>query len=320
MIVAAPESGSRRSDRFAGATIGFVGLGVMGEPMCANLQRRAARPIVVFDLNRDPVGRLVAAGAKAAASVPDLACACELVVLSLPDAQALQSVVTGDQGLLANLRRGSVVIDTSTSPVDLTRELARQAALGGIDFADAPVARTREAAARGELSIMVGASPDLFAAIEAVLGTMGTDVTLCGPVGAGQVVKIVNNLLLFLNVMGLAEGLTLARHAGVSPEVLLNVVAKGSGDSFALRNHGMKTMLPRRYPERAFSTRYAKKDLSLAMMLARESGIDLAAASLLSKRLDEAEAAGFGDRYFPAILEVIDPPSGGSPRSSGSQG
>jgi hypothetical protein len=121
------------------------------------------------------------------------------------------------------------------------------------------------------------------------------------------VVKIVNNLLLFLNVMGLAEGLALARRAGVTASTLLDVVAKGSGDSFALRNHGMKTMLPRRYPERAFSVRYAKKDLSLAILLARENGVELAAATLLQTRLDQAEAAGFADQYFPAILEVIDP-------------
>ena len=309
-----PQSGSAAT-RAAGATIGFVGLGVMGEAMCANLQRNAAKPVVVFDLNREPLNRLVAQGAKAATSVPDLARSCGLVLLSLPNAEALQSVVDGAHGLIANLSRGSVIIDTSTSPVDLTHRLAAKAREHGVDFADAPVARTREAAARGELSIMVGAHPELFAEIEPVLRTMGTDVTLCGPVGAGQVVKIVNNLLLFLNVMGLAEGIAVARHAGVPPEVLLDVVAKGSGDSFALRNHGMKAMLPRSYPERAFSTRYARKDLSLAMALARDSGIELAAAQLLSKRLEAAEAAGLGDKYFPAILEVIDPLVASSPRT-----
>jgi 3-hydroxyisobutyrate dehydrogenase-like beta-hydroxyacid dehydrogenase len=312
MIGDAAEAGPADAARFAEATLGFIGLGVMGEPMCANLQRRTAKPVVVFDVKREPVDRLVAAGATAASSVAELADSCELVLLSLPNTNALQLVAEGEQGLIAKLRPGSAIVDTSTSPVDLTRRLANSAGERRIDFADAPVARTREAAARGELSIMVGASSDLFAAIEPILRKMGTDVTLCGPVGAGQVVKIVNNLLLFLNVMGLAEGLALARQAGVAATTLLDVVAKGSGDSFALRNHGMRTMLPRRYPERAFSVRYAKKDLSLAMQLARDAGIELAAAGLLQERLDQAEAAGFGDRYFPAILEVIDPLSPGT--------
>jgi 3-hydroxyisobutyrate dehydrogenase-like beta-hydroxyacid dehydrogenase len=314
-MIGNPQTGAALPTGIADATIGFIGLGVMGEAMCANLQRRTARPVVVFDLNHEPVSRLVSQGAKAATSIPDLAGSCGVVLLSLPNAEALQSVMEGDSGLIANLSRGSMIIDTSTSPVDLTRRLGAEARENGVGFADAPVARTREAAARGELSIMVGSSPELFAAIEPVLRTMGTDVTLCGPVGAGQVVKIVNNLLLFLNVMGLAEGIAVARHAGVAPELLLEVVAKGSGDSFALRNHGMKTMLPRSYPERAFSTKYAKKDLALAMALARESGIELAAAELLSKRLDEAEAAGLGDKYFPAILEIIDPPIGSTRRT-----
>jgi len=281
MTAGPAEARSAPATRLADATIGFIGLGVMGEPMSANLQRKTGRPVVVFDLNREPVDRLVGAGANAAGSVAELADSCQLVLLSLPSASALESVMEGEAGLLSRLRHGSAIIDTSTSPVDLTRRLAEAAAQRGLDFVDAPVARTREAAARGELSIMVGASPELFAAIEPILRKMGTDVTLCGPIGAGQVVKIVNNLLLFLNVMGLAEGLALARHAGVAPSLLLDVVAKGSGDSFALRNHGMKTMLPRRYPERAFSVRYAKKDLSLAMRLASGSGIKLAAAELL---------------------------------------
>jgi 3-hydroxyisobutyrate dehydrogenase-like beta-hydroxyacid dehydrogenase len=316
MTAGPAEARSAPATRFADATVGVIGLGVMGEPMSANLLRKTARPVVVFDLNREPVDRLVGAGANAAGSVADLADSCELVLLSLPSASALESVMEGEAGLLSRLRHGSAIIDTSTSPVDLTRRLGEAAAQRGLDFVDAPVARTREAAARGELSIMVGASPELFAAIEPILRKMGTDVTLCGPIGAGQVVKIVNNLLLFLNVMGLAEGLALARHAGVAPSLLLDVVAKGSGDSFALRNHGMKTMLPRRYPERAFSVRYAKKDLSLAMRLASGSGIKLAAAELLQSRLDQAEAAGFADRYFPAILEIVDPLPRESPQDS----
>ena len=147
-----------------------------------------------------------------------------------------------------HLAPGQCVVDTSTSSVALTREIGARLAARGIGYADAPVARTREAAARGELSIMVGATDAVFAHIRPVLETMGTDVTHCGPVGCGQVVKILNNMLVFQHTAALAEAIAIGRRNGVPPEVLLPTMAKGSGDSFVLRNHGMKSMLPRRLP------------------------------------------------------------------------
>ncbi|HEY6434044.1 MAG TPA: NAD(P)-dependent oxidoreductase, partial [Acetobacteraceae bacterium] len=177
----------------------------------------------------------------------------------------------------------------------------------GIAFADAPVARTREAAARGELSIMVGASEPVFAHIRPVLETMGTDVTHCGPVGCGQVVKILNNMLVFQNTAALAEAMAIGRRNGVSADLLLPTIAKGSGDSFVLRSHGMKAMLAQDFPERAFSTRYAMKDLSYALEMAEASGVAVPGAQLAMKRLREAERLGYGDRYHPVVLRVIDP-------------
>ena len=191
------------------------------------------------------------------------------------------------------------MVDTSTSSVALTREIGARLTERGILFADAPVARTREAAARGELSIMVGATDETFAHVRPILETMGTDVTHCGPVGCGQVVKILNNMLVFQHTAALAEAIAIGRRNGVSPEVLLPTMAMGSGDSFVLRNHGMKAMLPREFPLRAFSTRYAIKDLSYvpALEMAEASGLDMRAAKLTMERLKQTDAAGFGDEY-----------------------
>jgi hypothetical protein len=136
---------------------------------------------------------------------------------------------------------------------------------------------------------------------------MGTDVTHCGPVGCGQVVKILNNMLVFQHCAALAEAIAIGRRNGVAPEVLLPTMAMGSGDSFVLRNHGMKSMLPREFPLRAFSTRYAIKDLSYALEMAEASGLDMKAARLTMERLRQTEAAGFGDEYHPVVLNVIDP-------------
>ena len=198
-------------------------------------------------------------------------------------------------------------MDTSTSSVALTREIGARLAARGIGYADAPVARTREAAARGELSIMVGATDAVFEHVRPILETMGTDVTHCGPVGCGQVVKILNNMLVFQNTAALAEAIAIGRRNGVAPELLLPTIAKGSGDSFVLRSHGMKSMLPRDFPERAFSTRYAIKDLSYALEMAAASGVEVPGADLAMQRLKASEQAGNGEKYHPAVLLLIDP-------------
>jgi 3-hydroxyisobutyrate dehydrogenase-like beta-hydroxyacid dehydrogenase len=285
-------------------TIGFVGLGVMGEPMCINLARRGGIPVLAHDLRPEPLARAAEAGVKPAASLRDLAAAADLVILSLPHAAAVEAVIGG---LKPGLRPGSIIVDTSTSPLDLTRRLHAALLPDGIILVDAPVARTREAAMRGELSIMVGASQAVFDHLHPVLSTMGSDVTLCGASGAGQVAKILNNMVLFMNVTALAEAIAVGRRAGVAPEVLLNTLAKGSGDSFALRNHGLKAMVPGRFPERAFSTRYAMKDMSYALAMAENAGVLLQGAELTMQRLRDAEAAGHGEEYWPVVLQVIDP-------------
>jgi 3-hydroxyisobutyrate dehydrogenase len=285
------------------ATLGFIGLGVMGEPMCGHLARRAGKPILANDLRPEPLERL-ASNAVTSASLARIASEADLILMSLPDGHAMAGVVAA---LEPHLKPGQCLIDTSTSSVALTREIGERLTAKGILFADAPVARTREAAAKGELSIMVGATEATFAHIRPILETMGTDVTHCGPIGCGQVVKILNNMLVFQHTAALAEAIAIGRRNGVAPEVLLPTVAMGSGDSFVLRNHGMKAMLPREFPLRAFSTRYAIKDLSYALEMAETSGLDMKAAKLTMERLEQTVAAGFSDEYHPVVLNVIDP-------------
>jgi 3-hydroxyisobutyrate dehydrogenase len=285
-------------------SIGFIGLGVMGEPMCGHLARRSGLPVLAHDLRMEPLARLASDGVEEAVQPGDIASRCDLILLSLPDGRAVASVVAA---LEPHLHAGQCVVDTSTSAVPLTRAIGARLAARGIGYADAPVARTREAAARGELSIMVGATDAVFAHIRPILETMGTDVTHCGPIGCGQVAKVLNNMLVFQHTAALAEAIAIGRRNGVPPEVLLPTIAKGSGDSFVLRSHGMKSMLPRDFPERAFSTRYAMKDLSYALEMAAASGVDVPGAELTMQRLKASEQAGHGEKYHPAMLLLIDP-------------
>jgi 3-hydroxyisobutyrate dehydrogenase len=288
--------------------LGCIGLGVMGEPICANLLRKSGCRVQGFDLRQEPLACLAEQGLETRGSPEDAARDASVVFLSLPGGPELAEV--GEQ-LLTAMQPGAVLVDLSTAPVDLTRALAAKLTARGILYADAPVARTRFAAERGELSVMVGADGPTFARIEPYLRCFASDVLHCGPVGAGQVVKLMNNMVLFEIGAAIAEALAIARESGVQPEVLLDALSKGSADSFALRNHARNAMLPHSYPERAFSTRYALKDLEYALALAAQAGVEAAGARLVRERLTQAIATGDGERYWPVIAEHIARDRGG---------
>src|SRR3954466_14219921 len=286
-------------------TIGFIGLGVMGEPICRNLVKKSGRKVLAFDLAAEPLARLRGEGAEVAASVADVLKRSDLVFLCLPSAKHVRAVFEGD-GILKNTRAGQVVVDLGTSSVSQTRDFAKQLQTTGASWADAPIARTRQAAQDGTLSVMVGTTAALYDAIEPLIRCFATDVTHCGDVGAGQVTKILNNMVLFETVNALAEAVAVSKAAGVDPKLLLETLSKGSADSFALRNHGMKAILPGVFPERAFSTEYALKDLSYALELAGDAGLKLRGAELMGTILQEAIDAGSGDNYFPVIAKHLD--------------
>jgi 3-hydroxyisobutyrate dehydrogenase len=286
-------------------TVGFIGLGVMGEPICRNLVKKSGAAVTAFDLAPEPLARLRAEGADIAGSVAQVVSQSDIVFLCLPSARHARAVFEGD-GILNNIRKGQVLVDLGTSSVNQTRDFARQLQAKGASWADAPIARTRQAAQDGTLSVMVGGAPELFAAIEPLIRCFATDVTHCGDVGAGQVTKILNNMVLFETVNALAEAVAVAKRNGVDPKLLLDTLSKGSADSFALRNHGLKAIVPGNFPDRAFSTEYALKDLSYALELAGDAGVKIRGAELIGQILQEAIDAGSGDAYFPVIAKHID--------------
>jgi 3-hydroxyisobutyrate dehydrogenase len=287
------------------STLAFIGLGVMGEPICRNLAQKSGLPVRAFDTQPEPLQRLAAHGVQACTSLAQAARGADVVWLSLPSGDVVHDVATSHDGLLACTHAGQVVVDLGTSAVDTTRTLAALFAERGAVFVDAPVARTRAAAEAGQLSVMVGAEPDVFDRLLPLVSTFGSDVTRCGPVGCGQVVKILNNMVLFETVVALAEAKAIGERAGVDATLLFETLAKGSADSFALRNHGMKAMLPGDFPERAFSVRYARKDLLYALRLAKHSGVDARGARTADAWLRAAIDAGLGERYHPVIARVI---------------
>lgn len=292
-------------------TVGFIGVGVMGEPMCRNLFLRrndiGAPKVLAYDIDKAPLKRLAVDGVVTASSVAELVRQSEVVFLSLPSGKLVEEISLDANGIFAHCAENTVVIDLSTTPVDLTRSLAAKFAKKDVDFMDAPVTRTRHAAALGTLAIMAAGTKETFTRIEPLLRCFATDITYCGPSGCGQMAKILNSMVLFQNVAALAEALTVARKSGMDGEVLFQALSNGSADSFALRNHGMKALLPGVFPEQAFSTLYATKDLDYALDLAKEAEVTLPGAENVRRLLTRAAEQGFGENYWPVILKVLEP-------------
>ena len=286
--------------------IGFIGLGVMGEPICRNLAQKGGARVLAYDIQSAPLERLQALGVQVAGSVREAAAGADVVFICLPSGKHVEAICDGADGLLEMARAGQIVVDLGTSPMRLARRLAADFAARGAGFADAPIARTREAAQQGTLSVMVGGAAAVFARLEPLIRCFAADITHCGEAGAGQAVKILNNMVLMQTVNALAEAMALGRRVGIEPSLLLSTLAKGSADSFALRNHGMKALVPGVFPEQAFSTEYAYKDISYALQIAAEAGVHARGAELIERVLQETIDAGHGKQYWPVLARIVD--------------
>ncbi|MBV6303927.1 NAD(P)-dependent oxidoreductase [Candidimonas humi] len=286
-------------------TIGFIGTGVMGEPMCRHLATKSGVTVLAYDSNAAPIERLAAHGV-VASTVHDMAQKADIIFLSLPSGDVVRKVIEGEGGLLSECHAEQIIVDLSTSPLDLTRELGAKLEERGILFADAPIMRTRAAAEAGTLAVQVGASDAVFHAIEPFIRTFASDVNHMGGIGAGQVVKLLNNMVLYETVLALSEARAIGARAGVDPEKLFVALSKGSADSFALRNHGFKSIVPQDFPEQAFPVAYALKDLKYAQALAQHVGVDATGAQNLIDCFEKAIAAGHGSLYAPAISLVFE--------------
>jgi len=227
----------------------------------------------------------------------------DIVFLSLPSIDQVESVV---DEILASPRRPGMIVDMSTSDVARTRALAARLREAGIGFVDAPVARTKQAAVAGTLMISVGGSETDVARLRPMLECMGSDVLHCGHTGSGQILKILNNMMVFMTVNALAEVLTIGRRSGMDGEKLFELLSQGSADSFVLRNHGMKSMAKDEFPEKTFPLTYAIKDASLALALADSADFKPHIAQYAHDLMCRARDAGYAQNYHPVTVKLID--------------
>ncbi len=286
-------------------TLGFIGLGVMGGRMCRNLAKKSAKTVLGYDLDEAKITALGDAGVIRATGVAEVAERADMIFICVPGEAQVRAVAFGADGLIAQARPGQTVVDMTTATVAVNREVAAALAARQVGFADAPVAKGVPAAQDGSLAIMVGGSDAVFEAILPYLECMGTEISHCGGVGTGQVLKLMNNMLLFQSVSALAEAMAIATRAGVRRERLFEILSRGSADSFAMRRHGA-CMSTGDYPDDLFPTTYSLKDLRYAIDLATSVGVDAAGAKLVEGRFIEAIDKGYGPYYSPVIYKLFE--------------
>lgn len=279
-------------------SIGFIGLGLMGHPMVANLLK-AGHPVTVWNRTASRADDLVAQGAKLAASPREVAAASEVVFTIVSDPPALESVLWGESGVFAGLRKGSVLVDSSTVSPALAKRSAAAAAAQGCEFLEAPVTGGTWGAEKGELVFMLGGEEATIKRVEPVLGVMGKRFFHLGPVGAGQTVKLAMNLLLVLEAEAFAEALALVKGAGLEGEKLFEVMQSSMGRSGLLDIKGAM-MLKGEYKP-SFPLRLMHKDVGLALDLANQLGVPLPSGAATREVLSSVKGAAKEDVDFAAL-------------------
>ena len=210
--------------------IGFIGLGIMGKPMAKNLLK-AGYELTVYDLNASAVEEVCACGAQQARDIPSLAKVSDVVLTMLPNSPHVRQVVLGENGVCQGIRKGSLVVDMSSINPIASREIAAELEKLGVDMLDAPVSGGEPKAVDGTLSFMVGGKQEVFDRMKPVLEKMGASVVLCGGIGAGNVTKLCNQIVVAVNIAAVSEALTLGQKAGVSPDAIYRAIRGGLAGS-----------------------------------------------------------------------------------------
>lgn len=287
----------------SGQRIGFIGLGLMGQPMARNLHAAGAR-VTVHNRSPEPMARMTALGMASAGSPAEVARGCDTVVLMLTDTPAVEQVLAGAGGVLEGIAPGGLLIDMGTTAVAVTRTLAASVRARGAGYVDAPVSGGVSGAEAGTLAIMAGGAAADFNCVLPILEVLGGAVTHVGDVGAGQVAKAANQVIVGLNIGAVAEALALARRAGVDPARVYAAIAGGFAASRVLEVHGRRMIEGTFEPGARCTTQH--KDMSQALALAAQLGLALPATALNRDLYQQAMDAGFGALDHSALIKIID--------------
>lgn len=287
--------------------IGFIGLGIMGKPMCLNLLK-AGFSVTAWNRTTAKIAMVVQAGARAAASPRDVAEKSDIIITIVTDSRDVEEVILGDAGVVHGARSGSVVIDMSTISPAVTRAIAATLAEKNIEMLDAPVSGGDTGAVNGTLAIMVGGKKSIFDRCQPVFAAMGKTITHVGDHGMGQTVKLCNQILVSVTNMAVCEAVTFAGASGVNPQIMIEATKNGAAGSWQLINLGAK-MVDRDFAP-GFMIDLQQKDLRLALDAVREVGIATPALALVHQLFNGNQAHGEGREGTQALVKSIERLSG----------
>jgi len=287
--------------------IGFIGLGIMGKPMSKNLLK-AGHTLVVYDIVPAGIAEVTAAGAQAGESCRDTAARTDLIITMLPDGPEVETAILGAAGVLEGARPGSTIVDMSSISPLVSQKIGAACAAKGVEFLDGPVSGGEPKAIDATLAIMVGGKPEIFEKVRPVLEKMGSSVTLTGPVGAGNVTKLANQIMVACNIAAMGEALVLATRAGLDPEVVFNAVKGGLAGSTVL--NAKAPMVIGRNFKPGFRIKLHQKDLRNALQAAESMKVSLPFTAMVQQMLMALMNEGKGDLDHSAIVTFIEQMAG----------
>jgi 2-hydroxy-3-oxopropionate reductase len=283
--------------------VGFIGLGIMGKPMARNLIK-AGHQLVVYDIVPDLIAEMAPSGAARGQSAKDVAARSEVTITMVPDGPEVEAAVLGAGGALEGAKPGSIIVDMSSISPIVAQKVGAACAARGVEFLDAPVSGGEPKAIDGTLAIMVGGEQEVFNQVLPLFQAMGSSATLTGPVGAGNVTKLANQMMVAVNIAAMGEALVLATKAGLDPEVVFNAVKGGLAGS-AVLNAKAPMVISRNFKP-GFRIRLHQKDLRNALAAAESMKVSLPFTSLAQQVLMALMNSGRGDLDHSAITTFIE--------------
>jgi 3-hydroxyisobutyrate dehydrogenase len=283
--------------------LGFIGLGIMGRPMAKHLMA-AGHTMTVWNRSRPGIDELLQAGAAEGASPADVAGKSEVVFTMVGDSPDVEAVSLGENGIAASASSGLIHVDCTTMSPGVTRSIANAYASKGIELLDAPVSGGEGGAINATLSLMVGGKPDIFERCKPLFEAIGQTITYCGPNGAGQTVKLCNQVAVSVTNMAVCESIILAAKAGVSPQTMLDAISGGAASSWQLLNLGPKMIEGDFRP--GFKVWHQQKDLRLALEVAREQERPMPATALVAQLFASIAADGHREAGTQALVKALE--------------
>lgn len=287
--------------------VAFIGLGIMGRPMSKNLLK-AGHQLFVYDVRREPVEELAGLGAEACASGKEAAARAEVTITMLPDGPDVEAAILGGDGVLSGAQPGSIIVDMSSISPLAAQRVGAACARQGVEFLDAPVSGGEPKAVDGTLAIMVGGKPETFEKVSLLFAVIGSSATLTGPVGAGNVTKLANQIMVACNIAAMGEALVLATKAGLDPEVVFQAVKGGLAGSTVL--NAKAPMVMERNFKPGFRIRLHQKDLRNALLAAEAMKVSLPLTSMTQQILMALMNSGRGELDHSAIVTFIEDMAG----------